>query len=135
MIGAKYLMMGNWVYDYVLDKPIQLNNLSWAIDMGHRGGIEVTCELLEKIGFEERILGKGVKGGEDWVDYIFRPEPYKLEVCDHGGYVCDKRWHVHIDNAEFETLGGGYFTYLHELMNLTRVISGFALPITKDMVI
>ena len=96
-------------------------------------GIEVTTELLEKIGFEERILGKGVNGGEDWVDYIFRPESYKLEVCDHGGYVCDKKWHVHIDNAEFESLGGGYFTYLHELMNLVRVISGFEFKITKDM--
>lgn len=133
MIDAKDLMIGNWLYDKVLEKPIQINNLPYGLDLSNREGIEVTEKLLEKIGFEERILGKGVKGGEDWVDYIFRPEPYKLEVCDHGGYVCDKRWHVHIDNAEFETLGGGYFTYLHELMNLVRVISGYELKITKDM--
>ena len=46
-----------------------------------------------------------------------------------------RKFDLHVDNGDCNTIGAGEFTYLHELMNLTRVISGFALPITKDMVI
>lgn len=138
-------MLGNWVYDGERTQfPMQVVGIGkdyvyldfegnegdlWESTPEDLQGIPITKEMLEKIGFEERTLGKGVNGGRDWVDYIFRPESYKLAVCDHGEYVCDKKWHVHIDNADFESLGGGYFTCLHELQNLVKIITGQELKI------
>lgn len=54
MIDAKDLMIGNWLYDKVLEKPIQFNNLPYGIDLSNREGIEVTEEMLEKIGFVKK---------------------------------------------------------------------------------
>lgn len=129
MIDAKDLMIGNWVYDYVLEKPIQLNNLSWAIDMGHRGGIEVTCELLESIGFEKYAEFSDSYAFWRYWDKDYR---YKLDVNYDSCNSC-RKWYVHVDNGDCCTIGCGEFTYLHELQNIVRVISGYELPITKEV--
>lgn len=127
MIDAKDLMVGNWVYDYVLEKPIQLNNLSWAIDMGHRGGIEVTEEMIEQLGFKKDSCGDFYTFWTYWgQDY-----KYKLEISDSCN--SNRKWSVHVDNDVCNSIGSGEFTYLHELQNLVRVISGYELPITKEM--
>jgi hypothetical protein len=127
MIDVKDLMVGNWVYDYVLEKPIQLNNLSWAIDMGHRGGIDVTEELLERIGFKKDSCGDFYTFWTYWgEDY-----KYKLEVSDDCN--SNRKWSLHVDNDVCNTIGSGEFDYVHELQNLVRVITGRELTITKEM--
>lgn len=128
MIDAKDLMMGNWVYDTILKKPIQLNNLPYGIDMSNREGIEVTEDILERIGFVKQDEFKVCEFWRYW-DKEYR---YKLEV-DTGYCNSNQKWYLHIDNCDCNSIGSGEFTYLHELMNLTRVITGFELKITKEM--
>lgn len=131
MIDAKDLMMGNWLYDKVLEKPIQFNNLPHGIDLSNREGIEVTEEMLEKIGFEKNTeLGDFYTFWRYW-DKNLR---YKLETR-RGNDWCNslRKFDLHVDNGDCNTIGAGEFTYLHELQNLTRVISGYDLTITKEM--
>ena len=94
-------------------------------------GIEVTGELLEKMGFS-----KQKKMGAFEMIHFFRywdkDYRYKLDV-QGGPNNSGRKWYVHIDNVDCCTIGCGDFTYLHELMNITRVITGFELKITKDM--
>ena len=92
-------------------------------------GIPVTVDMLKRIGFEEYedlpLEGKFYR-------YWDKEHKYKLDVCDI--YTnSDRRWHVHIDNDVCNTIGSGEFDYIHELQNLTRIITGYDLPITKEM--
>ena len=89
-------------------------------------GIEVTEEMLEKIGFskQEQMV--------HFFRYWDKDYRYKLDVSG-GPNNSGRKWYVHIDNGDCCTIGCGDFTYLHELMNLVRVISGFEFKITKDM--
>ena len=59
---------------------------------------------------------------------------YKLDIT-RGWCNSHREWRVHIDNRVCNTIGSGEFTYLHELQNLVRVITGHELPITKDMLL
>ena len=92
-------------------------------------GIPVTVDMLKRMGFEEYedlpLEGKFYR-------YWDKEHKYKLDVCDI--YTnSDRRWHVHIDNDVCNTIGSGEFDYIHELQNLTRIITGYDLPITKEM--
>lgn len=85
-------------------------------------GIEVTGELLEKMGFVKTRFYFGYWG---------EGCAYKLEVDS----VCNnsRKWNLCIDNDRSECIGSGDFTYLHELMNLVRVITGYELKIEKEV--
>ena len=139
MIDPKDLMIKNWVYegeltqfpmyvigigtDYVyLDFEGREGDL-WDTTPENIQGIPVTDVLLEKIGFRKRILAKASNGTDDWIDYLYDCKNFHLAVCYTNGYACDKKWHIHIDNSDFISLGGGYFSYLHELQNLVKVIA------------
>lgn len=92
--------------------------------------IPVTKELLKKIGFEEHK--DNVLKEFSYYRYWDKEHKYKLDVC--GIYTnSDRRWHVHIDNEDCCSLGSGEFTYVHELQNLVRIITGHSLPIEKEM--
>ena len=128
MIDVNDLMVGNWVNDMVLGKVIVLNNLPYSIDLSHSEGIPVTVDMLKRIGFEEYEDSPLERGFYRYWDKDYK---YKLDV---DGYTnSGRKWSVHIDNDVCNTIGSGEFTYVHELQNLTRIISGFSLPITKDM--
>lgn len=129
MTNEKDLMIGDWVYDSVLKKAIVLNNLPYGIDMSHREGIEVEEEMLLKIGFEEH---EGIYP-RVFYRYWDKEYRYKLDV-DLGFCNSDRKWSLHVDNGDCDTIGYGEFTYVHELQNLVRVISGCELLITKDMI-
>ena len=91
--------------------------------------IPVTKEILNKIGFEEYedLPLEGV-----FYRYWDKDCKYKLDVRDF--WTNSKRkWYVHVDNDVCNTIGSGEFTYLHELMNLVRVISGYELKIEKEI--
>ena len=129
MIDVNDLMVGNWVNDTVLGKVIVLNNLPYSIDLSHREGIPVTVEMLKRIGFEEYEDSPLERG---FYRYWAKDYKYKLDVYE--GYTnSGRKWSVHIDNDVCNTIGSGEFTYVHELQNLVRIITGFSLPITKDM--
>lgn len=91
--------------------------------------IPITKEILNNIGFEEYedlpLEGKFYR-------YWDKDYKYKLDVRDFWTNS-QRKWYVHIDNNVCNTIGSGEFTYVHELQNLVRIITGFSLPITKEM--
>ena len=93
-------------------------------------GIEVTEEMLRNIGFKEDITaGEPMPFWRYWdKDWSF-----KLEVFGDSWCNSDKKFVLHVDNGDCCALGCGEFTYLHELQNLVRCITGRSLPIEKDM--
>lgn len=134
MVNVKDLMVGNFVktpigvvevYNIINDAIIaDTRDICYAKGLD---GIEVTKELLEKIGFkEDTALVKFYR-------YWDKDYKYKLDV-DEGYTNSGKKWSVHIDNGDCATIGSGEFDYVHELQNLVRVITGHSLPITKDMI-
>ena len=128
MICQLNLMLGNWVYDNILNKEIQINNMPYSLDLTNRSGIVVTKELLERIGFVKQDEFKTCEFWRYW-DKEYR---YKLEV-DTGYCNSNRKWHLHIDNCDCNTIGGGEFTYLHEVQNLVQVITGYPLIIKKEV--
>ena len=138
MINVRDLMVGNLIN--TCDGVIEIGKIhrdsvgdKWgAIYFDDEiEGIEVTEELLLKIGFEKQER-MGVFELEHFFRYWDKDYHYKLDVT-RGLNNSGRKWYVHIDNGDCCTIGSGDFTYLHELMNLTRVITGFDLRITKDM--
>ena len=130
MIEVKDLMLGNWVNDTVLGKVIVLNNLPYSIDLSHSEPIPVTVDMLKRIGFEKSQLLPFERNCYRYWDKEYR---YKLDVY-HDFCNSDRIFSIHIDNEYCETIGSGEFTYVHELQNLVRVITGQKLPITKEMI-
>ena len=135
MIDRRDLMVGNWVK--IPQKIIRVSNVvsngvisDTTIYQEERiDPIPVTVEMLKKIGFEEH---KGICP-KTFYRYWDKEYRYKLDV-DPDFCNSDRKFSIHIDNGDCETIGSGEFTYVHELQNLTRIITGFSLPITKEMV-
>ena len=135
MIDVKDLMVGNFVktpigvvevYNIINDAIIaDTRDICYAKGLD---SIEVTKELLKKIGFEEH---KGICP-KTFYRYWDKEYRYKLDV-DPDFCNSDRKFSIHIDNGDCETIGCGEFTYVHELQNLVRIITGFSLPITKEM--
>lgn len=142
MVKVKDLMVGNWVkvfdpeykditLDYwdiyeICEEGVRLGLFSDIFESEWLEGIEVTKEILKKIGFkEDTALVKFYR-------YWDKDYKYKLDI-DEGYTNSGRKWSVHIDNGDCNTIGSGEFTYVHELQNLIRIITGFSLPITKEM--
>ena len=92
--------------------------------------IHVTKEILKNIGFEEY---EDLPLERNCYKYWDKEYRYKLDV-DEGYTNSGRKWSIHIDNDVCSTIGSGEFTYVHELQNLVRIITGFSLPITKEMI-
>lgn len=144
MISVFDMMQGNWVYDgertqfpmYVQmigDDYVYLNFEAnegdvWESTPEDLQGIEVTEELLLKIGFES------CKSVPSRTYYCYWDKEYRYKLVADNCYCnSDRKWNIHIDNGDCETIGSGEFTYVHELQNLVRVISGHSLPIEKEV--
>ena len=94
-------------------------------------GIEVTEEILRKIGFSKQEQ-MGVFELVHFFRYWDKDYRYKLDV--HGGpNNSGRKWYVHIDNGDCCTIGCGEFDYVHELQNLVRINCKEDLPITKEV--
>lgn len=128
MIEVGNLMVGNWVYDTVLKRAIILNNLPYGIDLSNREGIPVTVDMLKRIGFEAH---KGICP-KTFYRYWDKEYRYKLDV-DPDFCNSDRKFSIHIDNGDCETIGSGEFDYVHELQNLVRINCKANLPITKEV--
>lgn len=130
MINVNDLMCDNWVYSNVLRCPYKLLNVLHNSRKEDYDPITVTEDMLKRIGFEEYedlpLNGKL---------YRYWDKDYKYKLDARHFWTNSKReWYVHIDNEVCSTLGSGEFTYVHELQNLVRVITGQNLPITKEMI-
>lgn len=136
MINVRDLMVGNLINTRhgvievgIIYKDCVADTRSAIYFDDEIDGIEVTEEMLEKVGFEKH---KNVPLEGDFYRYWHKDYRYKLDV-DKGYCNSNRRWSLHVDNGDCCTIGRGEFTYLHELQNLVRVISGYELPITKEM--
>lgn len=144
-MNCKDLMLGNWVYDGDITKyPMYVVTIGYDYVYlnfeGNEGDvweslddditpIPVTADMLKRIGFEEYedlpLEGKFYR-------YWDKDYKYKLDVRNFWTNS-QRKWYVHIDNDVCNTIGSGEFDYLHELQNLVRTITGFDLPITREM--
>lgn len=90
--------------------------------------IALTKKILINIGFKEYDdVGY-------YVYYRYWDEGNRYKIDIQKDWCNSQRdWHVHIDNGDCCTIGCGEVDYVHQLQNLVRVITGFDLPITKDM--
>jgi hypothetical protein len=129
MIDVKNLMVGNWYHDDKYDAITTLTpNLAYQHILNTCSGIPVTVDMLKRIGFEEH---KGICP-KTFYRYWDKEYRYKLDV-DPDFCNSDRKFSIHIDNGDCETIGCGELTYVHELQNLVRCITGHSLPITKEM--
>ena len=112
----------------VFSEDEEISPFGVLVSEGAIEGIPVTVDMLKRIGFEELKDFCPMTFYRYW-DKEYR---YKLEV-DEGYTNSGRKWSVHIDNDVCNTIGSGEFTYVHELQNLVRVITGQDLPITKEM--
>ncbi len=145
MVRTEDLMLDNWVMGRYKDEDVFFTPSSiqgfgvttkcppfetWDALVRPEGieGIPVTADMLKRIGFEEH---KGICP-KTFYRYWDKEYRYKLDV-DPGFCNSARKWSIHIDNGDCSTIGCGEFTYIHELQNLTRTITGYDLPITKDM--
>lgn len=126
---AKDLMLGNWIRDDKYCHTVEVSDIYlYAHTLKTCSPIPVTIETLKRIGFTK------IQDIRDYHYYRYwdKEGRYKLDVDYYFGNS-EKKWHVHIDNDVCNTIGCGEFDYVHELQNIVRVITGFDLPITKDM--
>lgn len=139
MVNVKDLMVGNWVkspqgitqvHNVLTDKIITKNDKR-GVYCYHTTDIEpipVTLDILKRIGFEAH---KGICP-KTFYRYWDKEYRYKLDV-DPDFCNSDRKFSIHIDNGDCNTIGCGEFTYVHELQNLVRIITGHNLPITKEV--
>ena len=74
--------------------------------------IQVTVELLEKLGFKEKEYRYSLN-----LKYDLELGDGFIQISDLSNSV-GKDWYVHIDNSYHETIGGMDFQYLHELQHI-----------------
>lgn len=139
MVDVKNIMLGNFVKDnngeIVVVGKIHRESIAdkWG-GITFNDEIEpipVTEEILKAIGFEDDTTA-----GEPWVFWRYwdRNGKYKLDVYPDKLFCnSNRKFGLHVDNDVCNTIGTGEFTYVHELQNLTRIITGHSLPITKEM--
>lgn len=138
MISVKDLMLGNLVKDrngeIVVVGKVHRESVAdkWGglVFDDEIEGVPVTIDILKAIGFEEYITA-----GEPWPFWRYWDKDGRFRLSIYGDFWCnsDRKFILNVDNGKYESLGCGEFTYVHELQNLVRVITGHSLPITKEV--
>lgn len=139
MVNVKDLMVGNFVKDkngeIVLVGKVHRESVAdkWGglVFDDEIEPIPVTIDILKAIGFEDETTA-----GEPWVFWRYwdKNGKYKLDIYPDKLFCnSNRRFGLHVDNDVCNTIGTGEFTYVHELQNLTRCITGHSLPIEKEM--
>lgn len=129
MIDVRDMMIGNWIRDDKYDAITTLTpNSAYQAILNTCSGIPVTVEILKRIGFEAH------KGICPKTFYRYWDKEYRFKLDVYPDFCnSDRKFSIHIDNGECETIGSGEFTYVHELQNLVRINCRVDLPITKEM--
>lgn len=136
MVDVKDIMLGNFVKkrgEILIVGKIHRDSVAdkWS-EICFDDEIEpipVTVDILKKIGFEAH---KGICP-KTFYRYWDKEYRYKLDV-DPDFCNSDRKFSIHIDNGDCNTIGSGEFTYVHELQNLVRIITRHSLPITIEMI-
>ena len=131
MIDYKDLMIGNWVYLSEKSKcPMRVQTVGENYcDLNFEGNeadpidgidkymmpIEVTEELLKKIGFNFSSQGSIIKGK------IFRRRIGKYVASIFQ--LTDSKYYIEFHNDDDDEYSGFHFQYLHELQNGIRLIT------------
>ena len=129
MVDVKDLMCGNWLYNNMLGRSLQIVNIPQWLREEAYDPVPVTVDMLKRIGFEKY---EDLPLERNCYKYWDKECHYKLDV-DEGYTNSGRKWSIHIDNDVCSTIGSGEFDYVHELQNLVRVITGQDLPMTKEM--
>lgn len=87
--------------------------------------IEITEEILNKIGFHIHTFTTGIK--TTW--FMLNSNEFNIKI-DNYSTCKDKKWSCQIDDDE-ELLGSFDFNYLHELQNGIRLITKENLTINE----
>lgn len=128
MVNFKDLMLGNFVFSSLTGEILEVNSTTFDGYLIYLEGIPVTEELLLKIGFEK------CKDIAPRTFYRYWDKEYRYKLDADDAYCnSDRKWSIHIDNGDCNTIGSGEFTYVHELQNLVRVTTGHSLPIEKEV--
>lgn len=139
MIEYKDLMIGDWVYLSEQSKyPMQVvgigNNYCYLNFEGNESDlidtidkymmpIEITKELLEKIGFKSAKLLSSFPMFDGEQEYRAVINGCFVEVDNVSSNSKNREWYCRIDNPAHSTIGGFDFQYLHELQNGIRLIT------------
>lgn len=78
--------------------------------------IPITREFLENNAWEREDM---MWGADEEIEIWLSPD-HRVELRSNKNHdMCnsDAAWAVHFDNVDFETIGSGEVTYLHELQN------------------
>ena len=139
MIDVRDLMVGNFVKDK--NGEIMLVGKIHRDSVADKWGgiafddeiepIPVTEEMLKAIDFKEDTTA-----GEPWKFWRYwdKDGRYKLDVYPEELYCnSNRKLGLHVDNDVCNSIGSGEFTYVHELQNLVRVITGYELKIDKEI--
>lgn len=112
------LMVGNWVFDINNDIECQVDIKDF------RNGGEYILDFYEPIPLTEKFFeNNGIKK----VDYdylkpnvLFESDDKRIIVTDitNSG---DGYWDVHVDNEDYETIGGCDVKYVHQFQQLLRL--------------
>ena len=132
MIDVRDMMIGNWIRD---DKYDAITTLApccaYQAILNGCSGIPVTEDMLKRIGFERY---EDLPLERNFYQYWDKDRRYKLEVCaDEDWCNSDRKFTLLVDNSRLMGIGSAEFTYVHELQNLVRCISGYSLPIIEEM--
>lgn len=145
MIDIKYLQIGNKVMcggkikEVVTIYPEEsvsllgkFESIIFTAKSNDIDPIEVTEEILNKIGFKEDT--------EPFIKSYYKGKVFEYRKVINNCFIKiqsgmsnsnDRDWYCHIDNNAHQTIGGFDFQYLHELQNGIRLITKSDLEIKE----
>ena len=128
---TKDLCIGNWVTDYnripmlvqaIYDKDTVYLDFdgyegdTWELDINDVRPIELTREIIEKIGFK-------VEEGLIRYNAIMQMGNYALTINTLSN-TKGRSFYLEVDNEFASLIGGCDIQYVHELQNIVRLATG-----------
>lgn len=111
------LMVGNWVFDINNDIECQVDIKDF------RNGGEYILDFYEPIPLTEAILEKNgfVLNNSFYPHYKKYENQDKRIIITNETNSGDGYWYVHVDNEDYDTIGGCDVKYVHQLQQLLRL--------------
>lgn len=135
MIKANELMIGNIVKVGEEICVVESPNVDGRIELSYGkfdclnsveqvNGIELCAKVFQALGFT--LEHDTIVDCYEWVS-----EDGLIKIGGFGNSI-GRDFSVHIDNQDFQTIGGGDVQYLHQLQNLIIVCTGKELVVDID---
>lgn len=143
-MNSAELQLGNYVYCNLTQFPMYVVGIvgdtlylnfkgneggEWEVNAKDVMPIEVTEELLKKLGFEKNdIVIDNILAD---TTYDMQLKSFFIEISTHSN--SDKKtWYCQIDNGRNESIGGFDFQYLHQLQNGIRLITNLEINLWQQ---